>query len=214
MTMTILLTATVDPNGCSYVARSSVEDRMLDYLSSLRRWLNETDFDIVFVENSGFDLGFLKKEFADKSGRVEYISFDGNRYERSLGKGYGELEILRFAMSNSSKLSVVDRFVKSTGRYFFPELSDFLSSIDVYDYDYVGIYNENVIHTGFFVACKQFLSGFLDGLVPPNPINDAGGYYIEHLFHQIAFSTERRLLIGRLGADGISGTFGTPITWM
>ena len=213
MRKTILLTSSIDPNGCSFLTRGSIEDRKNDYLLAVEKWLTGTSFDIVYVDNSGYDLGFIIDRFSENSSRIEFLSYDGNGYDRALGKGYGELEIINYALTNSSKISSCDHLIKSTGRYFFPKMESFLDGVRLEDYDFVGLFNEGVVHTGFFAVDKSFYLDFIGG-VGGNPVNDTAGYYIEHLFYNMAFSTERRLLIDTLGAEGISGTFGTDINWM
>lgn len=211
MNRTILLTSSIDPNGCSFLVRSDIDERKNDYARALGRWLTMTSFDFVYVDNSGYDLSFLKYMFSEHAGRVEYISYNGNGYDRGLGKGYGELDIIGYALTHSAKLSECTHLIKSTGRYFFPNAEGMLDSIRIEDYDFVGIHNNNTIHTGFFATKKDFYSSFMSN---GNPVNDSAGYYIEHIFHQMCFSTEKRHLIDRLGAEGISGTFGTEISWM
>ena len=222
MRVPVLLTATIDTNDCTHVARASIDDRKSDYLVSLGRWLTETDFDLVLAENSGHDLDFLREVYADYSRRVEFISYEGNAYDRSLGKGYGEFDIIKKALNESRFIRSSDYFAKSTGRYFFPKMQSFVDGLSLTDYDYVGIFDQgtsNLVTTGFFLVGRKFITDFVEALpnrwpYNDNPVNDGSGFYIEELFTQLAHSTDRRLLIDKLGAEGISGTFGTPITWM
>lgn len=207
----ILLTSSIDPNGCSFLSRSCIEDRKNDYLMAVEKWLTKTSLDIVYVDNSGYDLEFIIDKFSEYSSRIEFLSYDGNGYDRSLGKGYGELEIINYALVNSRKISNCEYLIKSTGRYFFPKMESFLDTIRIDEYDFVGQLNDGVVHTGFFMVNKSF---YLDFIGDTNPVNDTKGYYIEHLFYNMAFSTERRHFIDTLGVEGISGTFGTDINWM
>jgi hypothetical protein len=62
--MPLLLTSSIDPNNCSFTERKSIDDRKNDYMNSLFKWLTNTDFDIVYIDNSNYDLTFLKKTFA------------------------------------------------------------------------------------------------------------------------------------------------------
>jgi len=49
----ILLTGTVFPNSNDILALKDPEERKSQYIEAIQFYLSKTDFDIVFVENSG-----------------------------------------------------------------------------------------------------------------------------------------------------------------
>jgi len=79
-----------------FVKRAKAEERLADYIGSLIRWIDESDFDqLVFCENSGYpyDYGSLQRRARLKGKGFEVLVFDGNKESASRGKGFGEGEI-------------------------------------------------------------------------------------------------------------------------
>jgi len=113
--MTILLTGTIDTNSCINTKRTNIEDRINDYYNNINKILQDTDLDIVFVENSNHPLGILSQVLSSE--RVEVLQFSGNTFDRRLGKGHGEWMIINHALENSTKLRTVEYLAKLTGRY-------------------------------------------------------------------------------------------------
>lgn len=113
----VVLTATIDPFGCNYLVRAEPDVRREDYLASLRLWM-ATPFPVLMVENSGAEASAIQSMAAKDPERVEFLQFEGNRYPRHLGKGYGEMEILRYALEHSRLLKEHSVMAKVTGRLF------------------------------------------------------------------------------------------------
>lgn len=109
------MTATVVPNGTKYTYLQDPETRKLQYLEAIDFYLRETAYDIVFCENTGKNF-FDEIESQEKYGRLEYLTFYGNDYDKSLGKGYGEARIIEYAIRNSQRLKSADFVIKITGR--------------------------------------------------------------------------------------------------
>ena len=101
--MILLLTGCINPNGMSFTALSNLEERKRQYISAIRYYLSNTNFQIVFSENSGTDISPLFQEVID-SGRMEYLTFNGNQ-DKERGKGYGECEIIEYALKQSKLIS-------------------------------------------------------------------------------------------------------------
>ncbi|MGI4021469.1 MAG: hypothetical protein ACRYFA_08170 [Janthinobacterium lividum] len=89
--------------------------RYKQYVDAINFYLAETNKKILFVENSGID---LSSNFIDyiKDGRLEILAFNGNDYDRKLGKGYGEMLIIEYATKNSMFFMNSDFVIKITGR--------------------------------------------------------------------------------------------------
>ncbi|MCP1505541.1 hypothetical protein J2Y83_001514 [Pseudomonas marginalis] len=122
----VILTCTIDVKGIAFMERSNIGDRFNDYCSAFEMWLKGGGADnIVFVENSGYDLSYFKElalKFPHKN--VEFISFDGQDFDRALGKGYGEMLALKRVFDCSKLLSEKGWFVKVNGRYYIPKFEE------------------------------------------------------------------------------------------
>lgn len=185
MSETILLTATIKTNGCWWLKRSEVEDREKDYYAALEKWLVNTDFDFVFVENSGAELGFLNPLLEQHKDRVEIISYSDNDYDRSLGKGHGELRTINYAIEHSEKLKAASIIHKVSGRYYLTNIKNILdhlkkegieSKFDLIAYYHPPMFEYHVIPTVYFGMKKKTFEKYMKDAI----VNDAAGVYIEH----------------------------------
>lgn len=52
----LLLTACVNPNGMKFTALQDPKVRMTQYVKAVNFYLSKTDFPVLVVENSGYDL--------------------------------------------------------------------------------------------------------------------------------------------------------------
>ena len=120
---TLVMTASVNPNGMTGISAQSVNGREDQYIRTLR-FYRDTDCipKILFVENSNWDLTRIKNALG-KTDKIEYLSLDDNTYPREWGKGYGEFKLLDAAVdhltaqtSSSSDTGGGD-MVKVTGRF-------------------------------------------------------------------------------------------------
>jgi len=121
----ILLTTCLDTNNCSGVKRSDFNTRLNDYKKSLNCWKNNTNYNILVVENSNNGKYFSEFE----SDRIEVVTFDGNNFPRHLGKGYGERDAILYAINNNKKFSNIDKFFIITGRYFIHNMNDWVKEL-------------------------------------------------------------------------------------
>lgn len=185
MSEVILLTATINTNGCWWLQRSDTTDREQDYLRALELWLTKTDFEFVFTENSGADLSFLNHLLDKFKDRLEVLSFSDNNYERSFGKGYGELRTVSYAIDNSTKLKDKDMIHKVSGRYYLTNIPNVLnhlkdkgveSDFDLIAYYHPPMFEYYVIPTVYFGIKRSVYDKHMRNAV----INDAAGIYMEH----------------------------------
>lgn len=128
--LVILLTATVRPNGMSYTKLQDIKERKNQYLKALYFYLNNTNLRIVFCENSGYNI--FNEIDKNTSDRVEYITFNGNNYEPSFGKGFGESRIIKYAIENSTFIKEADYIIKITGRIIINNINEILQQINKY----------------------------------------------------------------------------------
>jgi len=175
----LLLTGCVNPNGMALTVLNDVTQRRNQYVSAIRWYLSNTTYDVVFVENTGFDITpfFLDEQ---KNGRLECLTFQGNDYNKSLGKGYGEMLILKYAFANSKLLSDAVLIVKITGRLIVTNVEIILRECDD---DYTLFIKEFYLKrpwfaSYFFVAPRNYYEMLLNEC---ERLNDSKGYYFEHL---------------------------------
>lgn len=185
MTETFLLPATIHTNGCWWLERSKAEEREADHYNALEKWLENTDYEFVFCENSGASLDFLNPLIEKYGSRIEVLSYTDNDYERSLGKGHGELRTINYAIKHSEKLKTQDIIHKVSGRYYLSNIKTVLdhlttnrliNNFDLIAYYHPPMFEYFVIPTVYFgIKRKTFDKHMKDALV-----NDAAGVYLEH----------------------------------
>lgn len=123
----ILLTACIHPNGMCLTALKDTDERKKQYIDALKYYLRTTELPIVFVENTATDLSPMFTPYM-QSGRLEYLTFDGNNYPKELGKGYGEAEIIGYAMRHSTLLKTSTYLLKITGRIIVTNINSIAQS--------------------------------------------------------------------------------------
>jgi len=138
----IILTTTVNINQYkTYIHQRGYEERLNTYMTSIRRWMEESQFNILVVENSGYEFKELD-EFKEKySERFDFVSFNekdiaGEQLYTNQSKGISELYSIQTAYQNSKFFDKVEFIIKITGRYYIPNFFDYL------------------LDNNFFVRCK------------------------------------------------------------
>jgi len=187
----LLLTATVDVRGVAFMERRDPTVRLDDYKRALKAWLSTPNLPpLVFAENSGYptdELAMVVRDYDNRDHVVEFLSFDDNNYPRTLGKGFGELRTIRYALDNSRLIGDDTLVVKVTGRHYVPNINDVVVSpresdeVDVYC-DLRG--NLTWADTRFFCASTRFIRDFF--LPMENIIDDTAGVTIEHALGRAA----------------------------
>lgn len=124
----ILLTGCVNPNGMIFTELSDVNVRLKQYLQAINFYLLHTSCPIVFVENSNFEISPYLPKDCDKN-RLEILTFDGNDYDKTIGKGYGEALIIEYALNNSRFLSNPHQIIKITGRIIIDDIKEIIAEI-------------------------------------------------------------------------------------
>ena len=179
--MILLLTGCINPNGMAYTSLSNQEERKKQYVKAINFYLSNTNYPVIFTENSGTDISSL---FQDKIeiGRMEYLTFHGNQ-NKEYGKGYGECEIIEYTF-NHSKLILTSKdhyIIKITGRliikniakiirfhrFFYPPKTVFCAINSDFSFP----------DSRFVIAPIKFWEVFLNS---KDRINDSKGYFFEH----------------------------------
>lgn len=211
----VLLTCTIDVRGIAFMQRSNIEERLNDYTHAFRHWLNNDNVkNIVFIENSGHDLRSFQEmahNFPEK--KVELISFDGQDFDRNLGKGYGEMLALKKALHESEILRVTKRFIKVNGRYHVPQIRQ-VANVWQDAPDVISDFSKNLTWSDsrIFGGTREFLDLFL--LPELIKVDDSAGTYFEHALaratHIAIAKGLRWALCPPVPIIGVSGTENKP----
>lgn len=209
----ILLTACVNPNGMAFTKLQDSTEREAQYRRALEWYLENTDFRIVFVENTDTD---FSSDFSGyiESGRLEYITFDGNNYDRKLGKGYGEAKLIERAFQDSAFIRDSEYIIKITGRLILENVNAIAKkSKPGYVYTNTELVDGKIRSLSYvFSSPKTFLPEYF--LPHIGKLNDSEGYYFEHLLYEAIVewrkdgknSSEFPLPLKITGQSGTSGT--------
>lgn len=173
MKRVILLTATVHPSIVDKNTGTSIQRRS-EYLDAINYYLNNTAYPIVIVDNSNYK---FMNDFTT-SDRFEALSFQGDDIGK--GKGWGECQILKYALMNSSFLRDSDQIIKITGRLIIHNINSILincnSSNDIYADSNLSL---SYTHSYFFVAPPSF---FIKEIFNRHEMmNDKKGVHFEHI---------------------------------
>ena len=108
---------------------------MRQYRECLEFYLLHTGFkNVIFCENSEYHLDFSDlQDIALEHGKeLEVLSFCGNPEEtRMRGKGFGEGEIVAYALAHSRHAESIRHFVKVTGRLIVRNMEELRKRLDV-----------------------------------------------------------------------------------
>ena len=147
---TIILTSTVNVNlAKSFIFQKNVDSRLETYKKSILQWLNNTSFNIVLVENSGYTFDELNNEKEIYKDRFEVITFkeselqEANYLKIDNSKGSGEVFSIDYAFRHSKIIHSSNFIIKVTCRFFIPELEKYLSNFDLNNYDCLTQNNRN-----------------------------------------------------------------------
>jgi len=125
---TIILTTTVFVQDKLYIFQNNPQERINTYLTSINKWLNNTDFNILIVDNSGYTF----PEFEENE-HFQIISFkeneipEANYLLQNKSKGASELFAINYAFNNCKFKEKSKYIIKITGRYFIPNLKEYLA---------------------------------------------------------------------------------------
>lgn len=207
----ILLTACIDPRGMSNTYITDIEERKMQYVNALNFYINKTDLDIVLVENSGNDISssFEKQINENRLEILTYKSDDANRYR---GKGFGEAEIIEYAINHSDKIIESCTLIKITGRLIVENIKKIINF-------YSFFLSRNTIQCNMnsdfsFADSKMIIApvAFYKELIADKyNMDDNKGIYFEHIlaktikeqsYFYYAFYFIDIILIGHSGSTG------------
>ena len=128
----LVLLCNINPAGIINSNRNNLSDRIKDFEKSLPFWLNLNFFkNIIIVENSGYK-GDLFKKYINKSKnkkKIELVIYDGQNFNRKLGKGYGAYQQVSRVLKYSKNAKKSEYFVLVTGRYVIKNIKKILFGV-------------------------------------------------------------------------------------
>jgi len=215
----ILLTACVNPDGMTKTILQDTKIRQGQYENALSFYLSRTPYKIVVVENTCCNFSERFNSYI-LSERLEFITFDGNNYDKSLGKGYGEMLIIKHALSNSKLIKDSDYIIKITGRLIVSNINILLSSIKFiwnkkqpFIAGDISLNNTYAI-SQFLIASKSFYTDIL--ITKLKELDDARLIYFENVLANAILEWKKRgnkfyVFSIPIVFKGISGTDGKKI---
>lgn len=121
MNRILFLTSTVSPSNINFVG--SKEQRRLEYIHAVNFYLEETNFLILIVDNSGYD---FSQDFNNNK-RIECLAYKADDHS-AFGKGYGELSLIKYGFEHSHFLLNADQIIKVTGRHIIKNINRLMVS--------------------------------------------------------------------------------------
>ena len=212
MEVPVLLTGTIAPSrSIPSLTLTDPETRWEQYARSIAHWLQNTPTqNLVFCENSGAtkDFDSLLDLAANLEKHLEILQFQGDQGKCiSLGKGYGEGEIIDFALSNSRILSQHRTFYKVTGRLTVSNFNRGHVWWNRRDTGFItmGI-RSHLVDTRFFRTSQALYNECLRDAHAY--VRDRDNIYLEHVFYDCLRRCQTSALLPLPKIEGVSGTSG------
>ncbi len=218
--MVLLLTGAIDIKELFIPSTTIIDtnDRLSQYLKSIDYAIThyESIPEIVFCENTNFtyDYTSLKEKAINKGKKLEVISFSGDYISiKQKGKGFGEGEIIQYALNNSKLLEKCDAFIKLTGRLIVTNMDRIVATTTTdcsFIYHPKMIYQMPVDHieTFLYKADKKF---YIQHLIDAHQEVDESRFrYLEHIFYERLSNFNLRSFNLHPNISGLSGTSGNP----
>lgn len=176
--------------------------------------MQETCCPIVFVDNSNVDRNVFDDLKGQYGHRLEILVFDGNK-DKTHGKGYGEMEIISYALAHSKFIinRTSCRILKITGRLIVRNVVQILKHDRWHVFpskSVVCVMSKDLA----FADSRVFLSSgaFLQSLaLQKEKVDDLHGVYFEHLLcRQIKEQADNCFFpfLAEPMIDGVSGSTG------
>lgn len=211
----LLITGCIDPNpDVPFLEIKSAESRRQQYIESLEYYIKKTKIKkIVYCDNSmavkDNEINNLAIQYSKE---FEWLSFMGDRVKVvTQGKGYGEGEIIEYALENSKLLQSANYFIKVTGRIIIKNI-DFLTSFMNANRMYFCRNTSTNIDTKLYgLPIEAYKKDFLKLY---DEVDDKNGKYLENLFSDRILKEQLTVhnYIVYPNVQGISGSTGKTYT--
>lgn len=214
----LFLTACINPKGMVNTAIQNVNIRRDQYYEALRFYIHNTDYRIVFVDNSGYDISVDFIKYISE-GRLEVITINNNNFDNKLGKGYGEGLIIYYGIYNSKFINHNSIIIKVSGRHIVKNINQiyFLTHIAHNSKSFVCCDINNKSKSGIsdcFIATYDFFILFTSKYI--SLINESKSVWFEHALYkaitEFCLNNEFIFLPLPLNQKGYSGSTGNKFS--
>jgi len=208
----ILITSAINVSA-SQTLVNDPNTRLELTIQSIKKWLLLSSANqFVICDGSGFDLNphinILKIE--NPSIKFEVIHFINDiSGVIAKGKGYGEGEIINYALKHSHILKNASVFAKCTGKLWVENFDNCIKSFNgVSAFDFKGKFTPNRVDTRFYLVNKNFY--FLNLAKAHQNVDDENNFYLEHAFKEKLNSVKLSdyVMYPTPRISGISGSTG------
>lgn len=159
----LIITGCIRPNqNQRFLVLKDDNERLQQYVSSICFYITNSPFTkIVFCDNSNYPYKQKAElvELAQSQGKIfEWLAFEGNQEKIQVqGKGYGEGEIIRYALMHSELAAKACSFAKVTGRLIISNIGNVIQrmkpNINYFNRD---IYRGHGKDTRFYLCNIEF----------------------------------------------------------
>lgn len=188
-------------------------------VESIEKWLAiSPDVCLVICDGSNFDFSRIVHEKFPKA-NIECLFFENNKeMVRLYGKGYGEGEIVNYALVNSASIKKSDFFAKCTSKLW---VENFFECLECWNgtflckgfFDHVFSFKKtqfSYIDTRFYFANKSFYQKYLASTYLD--VRGNQGHSIEHCFRDVILKEKFKNVLFDVqpvicGVGGGSGTY-------
>lgn len=186
----LLITSAAYPSA-PVVAITDASERIKHTLEALRQWNRiSPDLHIVICDGSGHDFTpEIDREPTLNASRIELLSFHNNEeLVRSQGKGYGEGEIINYALANSRILRRYSHFAKCTAKLWVDNFAQCVAKYNqIISLDKIYYSSRSLAYsqcdTRFYLIRKDFYQEFFSNC--HQHVDDCHEYYLEHAFADV-----------------------------
>jgi hypothetical protein len=187
----LLLTSCI--TACAPLTKLTDSNKRLDLtIKSIREWIRiQSDIKIIICDGSNFDFSSIANELFPTA-NIECLFFqNSNHLVKQYGKGYGEGEIIDYALRHSLFLNQADFFTKCTSKLWVKNYINCLNSWNgsfKIDCNYQNIKSLNNIKIGYFdtrfyLTSKLFYKKYLS--TAHLNVNDLKDQPLERCFKEI-----------------------------
>lgn len=212
--MKILLTATINTSGVANMALTDAKIRARQYANACAFWAEQAGISPILLENSDANVSEIVDRINATSPRspLNGLAFNGQGFDRSLGKGFGEQMTLSRGIANFPGESD-EWIVKCNGRYTVTNFSAVRPDIHNQASDIVGIFRKDLSYfdSRFFAAKRFFWTTYF--LPRGESISDQPGCWFENVLARavhaaMADGARWSLFVAAPRLKGVSGTTG------
>jgi hypothetical protein len=170
-----------------------INQRVSFLAGSLRLWAASGVSQIVVCDGSTTEIASVLSKAIDLhsfSCRIEILGFVNSIEKvKRLGKGYGEGEIVKYAISHSHILSESAYFVKCTGKLFVVNywnvIKGFRGEFGASSKGFAFL--PQIVDTRFYITSKEF---FLRKMANSYlSVNDQSGIYLENVYFAVLYNS-------------------------